>query len=62
MGVLEEGEYVQIFNSDMAKYGGSDIYNSEPLKTSSDGWNFKSYNIEFRLPPLSMCFFKKKTW
>ena len=61
MGVLEDGEYQEIFNSDVAKYGGSDIYNPNPIK-ACDGWNFKPYSIEFRLPPLSVCFFKKKTW
>lgn len=62
MGVFDGGEYQQIFNSDIEKYGGSNIYNPDPIKASSDGWNFKPYSIEFRLPPLSMVMFKRKTW
>lgn len=62
MGVLDGGEYQEIFNSDSAKYGGSDIYNPNPIEASCEGWNYKPYSIEFRLPPLSMVMFKRKTW
>ncbi len=58
MGVPFAGEYMEILNSDLSKYGGSNIYNPNLIKTSG-GWDFKPHSIEFQLPPLSVCYFKK---
>lgn len=60
IGVGESGTYMQIFNSDDAKYGGSGIGNNQDLQTLEPGWNFKPYRLQVVLPPLSVVVFKLK--
>lgn len=60
IGVGESGTYVQIFNSDDTKYGGSGIGNNQDLQTLEPGWNFKPYRLQVVLPPLSVVVFKLK--
>ncbi len=60
IGVGESGTYVQIFNSDDTKYGGSGIGNNQDLQTLEPGWNFRPYRLQVVLPPLSVVVFKLK--
>lgn len=60
IGIGESGTYVQIFNSDDTKYGGSGIGNNQDLQTLEPGWNFKPYRLQVVLPPLSVVVFKLK--
>lgn len=54
LGVDDEGEYVEIFNSDASKYGGTNTLNLKPLKTDKTPSNGKKISIALDLPGLSM--------
>ena len=58
IGVNESGIYREVFNSDLAIYGGSDVKNEGDIQTEEPGWNFKQYDIQVVLPPLSVVCFK----
>lgn len=58
IGVNESGIYREVFNSDLAVYGGSDVKNEGDIQTEDPGWNFKKYDIQVVLPPLSVVCFK----
>lgn len=60
VGVNHAGTYEQIFNSDDLKYAGSGVGNYEDLYTLEPGWNFKPYQLQMILPPLSVVAFKLK--
>ncbi len=57
-----EGSYVEIFNSDDVKYGGSGIVNPEPVKAIKKEYFARPYYAEIKLPPLGVTYFKLKTW
>lgn len=54
LGVEDEGEYLEIFNSDCEKYGGTGWMNTEVLKTKNVESNGKKTSITLNLPALSM--------
>jgi len=59
MGVPQAGEYVEIFNSDAAKYGGSGVTNQGPLH--ADGqipYHGQVASLELTLPPLGAVILK----
>ena len=59
MGVPQAGDYVEIFNSDAAKYGGSGVTNQGPLH--ADGHNpyhGQVASLELTLPPLGAVILK----
>ena len=59
MGVPQAGEYVEIFNSDAAKYGGSGVTNQVPLH--ADGqipYHGQVASLELTLPPLGAVILK----
>ncbi len=58
IGVNESGIYREVFNSDLGVYGGSDVKNVGDIQTEEPGWNFKQYDIQVVLPPLSVVCFK----
>lgn len=58
IGVNESGIYREVFNSDLGIYGGSDVKNIGDIQTEEPGWNFKQYDIQVVLPPLSVVCFK----
>lgn len=60
IGVNEGGTYMQLFNSDDTKYGGSGVGNYQDLQALEPGWNFKPYRLQVVLPPLSVVVFKLK--
>ncbi|MBK6327147.1 MAG: 1,4-alpha-glucan branching protein GlgB [Chloroflexi bacterium] len=59
MGILEEGVYQEIINSDAEKYGGSNITNPGDLHSSPTRWYDQPFSIELTLPPLGVIYLKK---
>lgn len=57
MGVPQEGGWLEIFNSDNSKYGGSGQLNGTQV-TSPIPYHGRDYSISFTLPPLSISIFK----
>ncbi len=61
LGVTEEGEYVEIFNSDKDVYGGYNQYNGLPL-TAQEGWCFNQrYKITIKIASFGAMIFKHVT-
>jgi 1,4-alpha-glucan branching enzyme len=61
LGVLEEGEYEELINSDAGKYGGSNVLNEGALVASATPWYDQPYSIEMTLPPLGVIYLKRVT-
>jgi 1,4-alpha-glucan branching enzyme len=61
MGVLEEGEYVEIFNSQSSLYEGWNIKNNESLHTFHESTHGREFSISMTLPPLGVVYLKQKT-
>jgi len=57
IGVQEEGEYEEIFNSDNVKYGGSGMINNM-LKSEEVAWHKREKSLVLDVPPLGMCLLK----
>ena len=54
IGVPEAGEYHEIFNSDSAHYGGSNMGNGgRPLHADEQPWMNRPYSLSLTLPPLA---------
>ena len=53
IGVPEDCQYQEIFNSDDVNYWGSGIKNDGSLQAENIECNYKPYSISLRLPPLS---------
>ena len=60
IGVDKKGTYREVFNTDLAKYNGSDTKNVGDIQTEEPGWNFKPYAIRVVLPPLAVVVFQIK--
>ncbi len=60
IGVDEKGTYREVFNTDLAKYNGSDTKNVGDIQTEEPGWNFKPYALRVVLPPLAVVVFQIK--
>jgi len=53
IGVPEAGAYVEIFNSDAAQYGGSNMSNgTDKLQTEAVPWANREQSLSIDLPPL----------
>jgi 1,4-alpha-glucan branching enzyme len=59
IGVNEEGEYEEVFNSDASEFGGSGVLNTGTIQTG-EGWNFKPYALRVTLPPLATVVYQLK--
>jgi 1,4-alpha-glucan branching enzyme len=57
MGVPHEGGWIEIFNSDNQKYGGSGQLNGTQV-TSPIPYHGRNCSVSFTLPPLSISVFK----
>jgi 1,4-alpha-glucan branching enzyme len=53
IGVPHSGEYVEIFNSDAAYYGGSNQGNGHALHTENVAWMNQAQSLLISLPPLA---------
>jgi len=45
--------YTEVFNSDLDKYGGSNVVNDRPIKAEPIPWHGKSWSIVLKIPPLA---------
>lgn len=59
IGVPEKGKYIEVFNSDHTKFGGSGKQNNKPIKTIRENYHNQPFKINIQIPPLSMIVFKK---
>jgi 1,4-alpha-glucan branching enzyme len=60
IGVPAKGTYTELFNSDLAAFGGSGMYNGADLKTSITAAHGHAQSIQFNLPPLGVSVLKLK--
>lgn len=60
MGVLDAGEYVEIFNSQSSHYEGWNIGNADTLITSQEEIHGREFSLTLTLPPLGVIFLKQK--
>ena len=58
IGVPREGCYMEVFNSDSAHYGGTDVGNLGGVSATSRAWMDKPFSIEITLPPLAGVVFR----
>lgn len=58
IGVPVAGEYKEVFNSDSAYYGGSNLGNNGPLVTQDVPWMNHGQSLEVTLPPLGALLLK----
>ncbi|MFH6936852.1 1,4-alpha-glucan branching protein GlgB [Flavobacterium sp. FlaQc-30] len=57
IGVPKKGKLQEIFNSDAAVYGGSDVGNSKVVKAEAIPYDGREFSVELILPPLSITVF-----
>ncbi len=57
MGVPKSGTLTEVLNSDLKKYGGSDMKNGK-VKTSATPWHGRDHSIEIIIPPLAVVVFQ----
>ena len=57
-GVPYEGKYLEIFNSDNKKYGGSGLINEEEIRAIDTRWDERAQSITVKLAPLSLSILK----
>ena len=61
VGVPYQGSYEEVFNTDDAKYWGSNqTMNGAELFSEDKKWNNKDYSIKIKVPPLGATFIKMK--
>ncbi len=60
IGVPQAGVYRELFNSDAAEFGGSNVIN-EPQPSSDTPYHSQGQSIEVTLPPLAAVYFKRVT-
>jgi 1,4-alpha-glucan branching enzyme len=58
IGVPQKGTYQEIINSDKGVYGGSNLYNGDPLHTEDIPYNNFDQSLEMILSPLSISIIK----
>ncbi|MFP4687234.1 MAG: 1,4-alpha-glucan branching protein GlgB [bacterium] len=58
VGLPENREYREIFNSDWPQFWGSGVENKQPVYASRQNWNNRPYSATVTLPPLGMTVLK----
>lgn len=58
LGVPEKCDYIEVFNSDDKKYGGSDMWHIGKVSGREEGWNYKKSSIMINIPPLATVILK----
>jgi 1,4-alpha-glucan branching enzyme len=53
VGVPDEGSYGEVMNSDLAHYGGSNLYNPGHIASENIPWHGRGQSIVLTLPPLA---------
>ena len=59
IGVPAAGPYRELLNSDSRYYGGSDVGNSEPIRSQRGTWMGQPHSLVLTLPPLGLIILKK---
>ncbi|SDI73444.1 1,4-alpha-glucan branching protein GlgB [Alteribacillus bidgolensis] len=59
VGVMEPGSYVEIFNSDYSKFGGSGQINEEVLFSTPIPWHHQAQSIQLKIPPFAISILRK---
>jgi 1,4-alpha-glucan branching enzyme len=66
LGVPQLGEYLEVFNSDVDIFGGSNQRNIIPLRAEAIHWHNQPYSLSLKVPPLATIYIKpklcKKKW
>jgi len=60
IGIPAKGTYKEVFNSDATEFGGSNVLNTEPIKTSDIPCHGMDQSIELTLPPLGAIYLQKQ--
>ncbi len=58
IGVPREGHYEEIFNSDAAQYGGTNVGNLGGMNAGDHAWQGRHRSLSLTLPPLAAVFLK----
>lgn len=58
LGVPKKGQYIEIMNSDLSKYGGSNQYNGKPLFSFDEAKHNQAYHVKMLVSPLSVTILK----
>jgi 1,4-alpha-glucan branching enzyme len=59
VGVMSEGSWQEIFNSDAEKFGGSGIINYDPVTAETHQWHGKAHSVILDLPPMGAVILRK---
>ncbi|WP_317163657.1 1,4-alpha-glucan branching protein GlgB [Mucilaginibacter aquatilis] len=60
VGVTQQGEWREVFNSDDKNFWGTGVNNPYPLKSQNKKWHGQENSIEITIPPLSAVVFAQK--
>ena len=58
IGVNQPGFYKEIFNSDAALYGGSNVGNGGGAESAPEPWHYRDHSVAVTLPPLGLVIFE----
>ena len=58
LGVPLAGQWVQVFNSDDSRYGGSNQHNEQPVQSLPEPFHGREQSVTLKLPPLSVVYLK----
>lgn len=61
IGVPSCGSYIEVFNSDLAVFGGSNQHNPKAIKVVQDPYHNQRYSMKVTVPPLGMIILMKQT-
>ncbi|MCJ7842535.1 1,4-alpha-glucan branching protein GlgB [Lederbergia sp. NSJ-179] len=61
IGVPSYGSYIEVFNSDLSIFGGSNQYHPKPIKVEQEPYHNQRYSMKVTVPPLGMIIFMKQT-
>ena len=60
IGLPCAGVYQEVFNSDLAEYGGSGKRNEGQLSSEQKAWQGQNFSLAIKVPPLACVIFKKQ--
>ncbi|MFD0975570.1 1,4-alpha-glucan branching protein GlgB [Salinimicrobium gaetbulicola] len=59
IGVSEEGQWKEIFNSDSEEFGGSNVKNSDLIESQNIPGHHRDHSLLLTLPPMAVIFLKR---
>ncbi|MDD3114351.1 MAG: 1,4-alpha-glucan branching protein GlgB [Anaerovibrio sp.] len=60
LGVPQAGIYEEVFNSDAAEFGGSNVLNENDIPSQPVPWNNRPQSVQFTIPPLATVYLQLK--